>query len=66
MMTIHYEVGSLERWKSMDFWSRRPNSARRTRNSQKPSMAVVDLRLEDGNGLDVVKELSKNKSDIEL
>ena len=25
-----------------------------------PSFACVDLRLEDGNGLDVVKELSKN------
>ena len=27
------------------------------------AFAVVDLRLEDGNGLDVVKELSKNKKD---
>ncbi len=26
-----------------------------------PSFACVDLRLEDGNGLDVVKELSKIK-----
>ena len=26
-----------------------------------PKFAVVDLRLEDGNGLDVVKELYKNK-----
>ena len=26
-----------------------------------PSFACVDLRLEDGNGLDVVKELYKNK-----
>jgi two-component system response regulator RegA len=25
------------------------------------AFAVVDLRLEDGNGLDVVKELSRNK-----
>ena len=25
-----------------------------------PNFAVVDLRLEDGNGLDVIKELSKN------
>ena len=29
-----------------------------------PNFAVVDLRLEDGNGLDVIKELSKNKSDV--
>ena len=28
-----------------------------------PAFAVVDLRLEDGNGLDVVKELSKNRKD---
>ena len=26
-----------------------------------PTFALVDLRLEDGNGLDVVKELSKLK-----
>ena len=26
-----------------------------------PNFAVIDLRLEDGNGLDVIKELSKNK-----
>ena len=29
--------------------------------STPPSFACVDLRLEDGNGLDVVKELSKIK-----
>ena len=26
-----------------------------------PNFAVVDLRLEDGNGLDVIKELSKKE-----
>ena len=31
-----------------------------------PTFAVVDLRLEDGNGLDVVKELAKNKSDSRI
>ena len=31
-----------------------------------PNFAVVDLRLEDGNGLDVVRELSKNKSDSRI
>ena len=31
-----------------------------------PGFACVDLRLEDGNGLDVVKELSKNKSDCRI
>ena len=31
-----------------------------------PNFAVVDLRLEDGNGLDVVKELSKSKSDSRI
>ena len=31
-----------------------------------PSFALVDLRLEDGNGLDVVKELSKVKKDCRI
>ena len=31
-----------------------------------PNFAVVDLRLEDGNGLDVIKELSKNKKDSRI
>ena len=31
-----------------------------------PSFALVDLRLEDGNGLDVVKELSRIKKDCRI
>ncbi len=31
-----------------------------------PTFALVDLRLEDGNGLDVVKELSKVKKDCRI
>tara|TARA_S200000501_G_C20587641_1_gene640070 strand:+ start:66 stop:638 length:573 start_codon:yes stop_codon:yes gene_type:complete len=31
-----------------------------------PSFALVDLRLEDGNGLDVIKELSKVKNDCRI
>ena len=31
-----------------------------------PKFAVVDLRLEDGNGLDVIKELSKNKPECRI
>ena len=31
-----------------------------------PNFAVVDLRLQDGNGLDVVKELFKNKKDSRI
>ena len=31
-----------------------------------PAFALVDLRLEDGNGLDVIKELSKNKKDSRI
>ena len=34
--------------------------------SSPTSFAVVDLRLEDGNGLDVVKELAKNKKDSRI
>ena len=31
-----------------------------------PAFACVDLRLEDGNGLDVIKELAKNKKDSRI
>ena len=31
-----------------------------------PSFALIDLRLEDGNGLDVVKALSENKEDARI
>ena len=36
------------------------------KNSPPLSFALVDLRLEDGSGLDVVKELSKNKKDCRI
>ena len=36
------------------------------KNSPPPGFALVDLRLEDGNGLDVVKELSKSKKDCRI
>ena len=36
------------------------------KNSPPPSFALVDLRLEDGSGLDVIKELSKNKKDCRI
>ncbi len=35
-------------------------------NLKKPAFAVVDLRLNDGNGLEVVKEIQKNKSDSRI
>ena len=31
-----------------------------------PGFACIDLRLEDGNGLDVIKELSKNRSNCRI
>ena len=34
--------------------------------SKKPAFAVVDLRLNDGNGLEVVKEIQKNNSDSRI
>tara|TARA_B100001123_G_scaffold342126_1_gene388086 strand:+ start:2223 stop:2783 length:561 start_codon:yes stop_codon:yes gene_type:complete len=34
--------------------------------SKKPSFAVVDLRLNDGNGLEVVKEIQKNNFDSRI
>ena len=36
------------------------------KSSTPPSFALVDLRLEDGSRLDVVKELSKNKKDCRI
>ena len=36
------------------------------KNSPHPSFALVDLRLEDGSGLDVVQELSKNNKDCRI
>ena len=34
--------------------------------TKKPVFAVVDLRLNDGNGLEVVKEIQKNNSDSRI
>jgi two-component system response regulator RegA len=34
--------------------------------SNKPAFAVVDLRLNDGNGLEVVKEIQKNNSESRI
>ena len=34
--------------------------------TKKPAFAVVDLRLNDGNGLEVVKEIQKNNSDSRI
>ena len=31
-----------------------------------PKFAVIDLRLEDGNGLDIIKELAKKKKDCRI
>ena len=48
------------------------NSAKTVENAIKliknsaPTFAVVDLRLEGGNGLDVVKELNKSKTDSRI
>ena len=33
---------------------------------KKPAFAVVDLRLNDGNGIEVVKEIQKNNSDSRI
>ena len=34
--------------------------------TKKPAFAVVDLRLNDGNGLEVVKEIQKNNSESRI
>ena len=35
-------------------------------NAKKPAFAVIDLRLNDGNGLEVVKEIKKTKPDSRI
>ena len=42
------------------------NEALQIVKNSPPAFALVDLRLEDGNGLDVVKELSKTKKECRI
>ena len=42
------------------------NEALQIVKNSPPTFALIDLRLEDGNGLDVVKELSKTKKDCRI
>ena len=48
------------------FFSKNVAEALQIVKNSPPSFALVDLRLEDGNGLDVVKELSKIKEDSRI
>ena len=40
--------------------------AERTARQQKPAFAIVDMRLEDGNGLDLVEPLREIRSDMRI
>ena len=66
---ILLEVGFQELWKRKVLTVKEAKTVAEglqiVKNSP-PSFALVDLRLEDGNGLDVVKELIKKKKIAEL
>ena len=47
-------------------WQLEPDDARRMVAERPPAYAVVDLRLEDGNGLDVVDALREARPDVRV
>ena len=65
MMTIRLEKGLLEPWKKKVFRCHKLKVSKKGLESvkqKKPAFAVVDLRLGDGNGLEVVKEIQSSNS----
>ena len=65
MMTIRLEKGLLEPWKKKGFQVSQAEGVKKGLESvkqKKPAFAVVDLRLGDGNGLEVVKEIQSSNS----
>ena len=65
MMTILLERDWLGQWKKKGFEVFQAESVQKgieSVKSKKPGFAVVDLRLNDGNGLEVVKEIQSNNS----
>ena len=59
-MTIHSERDWLGQWKKKGFAVSQAQGVKagiESVKSKKPAFAVVDLRLGDGNGLEVVKEI---------
>ena len=61
MMTIPLEKGLQELWKKRVSRYHKLKSVKKGIESKSPApgFAVVDLRLGDGNGLEVVKEIKK-------
>ena len=65
MMIIPLERGCRELWKKKGFLVSQAEGVKSgiaSINTKNPAFAVVDLRLGDGNGLEVVKELQKINS----
>ena len=63
MTTIPLEKGWLEQWKKKGFVVTQAEGVKKGIESvkiKKPAFAVVDLRLNDGNGLEVVKEIQSS------
>ena len=64
MMMTHLEVDYQELWRKKGFMVKEAKTVvegLQIVRETPPNFAVVDLRLEDGNGLDVIKELSKKE-----
>ncbi len=69
MMTIPLEKGWQEQWKKKGFEVFQAESVQKgveAVKSKKPGFAVVDLRLTDGNGLEVVKEIQTLNNDSRI
>ena len=69
MMTILLEKDWQELWKKKDLKFFKLRVYKRELNPlkvKKPGFAVVDLRLGDGNGLEVVKEIQSSNNDSRI
>jgi two-component system response regulator RegA len=65
MMIIHLEKDLEEQWKKKGFEVIQAESVQKGIQfvkEKKPAFAVVDLRLADGNGLEVVKQIQNSNS----
>jgi two-component system response regulator RegA len=69
MMMNHFFAAWPRLWKSVGLRLKRPGSVvagRAIATARPPAYAVVDLRLEDGNGLDVVEVLREKRPDSRI
>ncbi len=69
MMMIHLEIGFQKLWKINGFLVTSASSVAEGVQKVKvsaPTFAIIDLRLNDGSGLDIVKEIHKVKADSRI